>query len=415
MASISNTINLRKTSEFPFYSDNQVIPHIYGVCRITPIPYLNKPNFYIIADHAIAGIKNVWVDNKRYKNFFLHNTSDILGKPISLLELDKPADNVVVEIDGKQDTSNGQIIQNPIDVIQDILKVAGISITPSRFVNLKSLTNDIIIHYVLDDNQSTIRSIISNIAKSCGFAFSLGLQDIGSLYPTSNLTATKTLTSNRIQNLQATIEAGEIYNRIVFEYNQDYATNKPQDTITLKTGAGDKTLTYSAPEITSNASAVSIATRVLEYYSRYRWNINFDTDDIASVPTDTIEIQHPKLSRTKSFQAFVKNAQTDLISRMNRITAEIVLNETPVIVLAGQSKLYVAEESAISYSYENGVLSIIVKDESGKPIKNAEVIILGKTSKCDSSGIAKFTLESGTYTVKIQASGYTTRTEEITF
>lgn len=412
--SLAQSINLRKTTEYPFYSEARVIPHLYGNLKVNAFQYQANSKMFLIASHPIQTVLNVWVDGKLYKNWQLHNTADSLNKSVSLLELDKPANSVVVELKGKMKTS-GELIENPIDVLSDILSLAGISITPSRFSSLRSLCSDISIHYVLQDDKSTIRSIIENISKSIGIAFSTGLMGLGCLYPSNYTTAYKTLTSNRIKNLQATIN-DEYYNKIIFDYNADYASNNSQNSITLKATSdeAERTLNFSAPEIVSNNSAMSVATRLLQYHARRKYSVTFETDDTNILPTDIISISHPLFSSTKSYIAFVKNAQTDLLSRTNRITAEIVLEEPPTIKLLGQSKVYVGTASEISYTYENGILSISVFSIEKKPLKNAIVEINKKEVKTDANGIAKFTLPNGTYSVKISASGYNTQISEIT-
>lgn len=299
--SLSQNINLRKTTEYPFYSESRVIPTLYGHLKVNAFQYQNNSKFFLLASHPVQTVLNVWVEGKLYKGWQLHNTSDSLYKSVAILELDKPASNVVVELKGKQ-KENGELIENPIDVIEDILKLANISIVSSRFSTLRALCSDLKIHYVLQDDKSTVRAIIENISKSIGIAFSTGLMSLGCLYPANYTTATKTLTSNRIQNLQATINDSDYYNKLIFEYNQDFANNNAQNSITLITGDGDKAITVSAPEITSNASALSVATRLLQYYARRKYSVTFDTDDISIAPSDIISLQHPLFLRLNHFK-----------------------------------------------------------------------------------------------------------------
>lgn len=413
--SLANSINLRKTTEYPFYSEARVIPHLYGNLKVNAFQYQANSKMFLIASHPIQQVLNVWVEGKLYKNWQLHNTADSLNKSVALLELDKPASNVVVELKGKMKAS-GELIENPIDVIEDILKLAGINLVSSRFSSLRSLCSDISIHYVLQDDKATVRAIIESISKSIGIAFSSGLMSLGCLYPSNYTTSYKTLTSNRIKNLQATINDVDYYNKLIFDYNSDYSSNNSQNSITLKATSdeAERTLNFSAPEIVSNNSAMSVATRILQYHARRKYSVTFETDDTNILPTDIISISHPLFSATKSYIAFVKNAQTDLLSRTNRITAEIVLEDAPTIKLLGQSKVYVGTASEISYTYQNGILEISVFSIEKKPLKNAVVEILKKEVKTDANGIAKFTLPSGTYNVKISATGYNTQISEIT-
>lgn len=428
MRSLSDPLPLRSTTGFPAYNTVQPLPHVYGVCRLSPIPYSADNRFHFIADHPILSVDAVTVDGKPIKAFQLHNTADAFGHPIALLELQDSAESssIAVDVRGKL-TSTGVVITNPADLVYDLLSdVAGIEVDYSRLLEFRAQTVGIELGGVIADGSASIRSIISDILVSIGAVWTLGMAQIAALYPRFQRPAGTPITavpSLLVSDLSSSIRADSIYTVLRYEFDQDYASGKPRASLTLQSETaqqyGEIVKTVRAPMLRNLASALSVATRLLQYGSgpvyRAQTTLAWDWEDEEIGPMDWITTEHHNLPASATGEYFVTDSSSSIGGESYELAMESITRNPPKVELIGQSNLFEFVKSDLQYEYVDGVLTITVLNmDTSKPLKNASVTILGQEKFSDEKGIVKFKLDHGTYSIRIAAPGFASFTSEVT-
>lgn len=428
MRSLSDPLLLRSTTGFPAYNTVQPLPHVYGVCRIAPIPYSADNRFHFLADHPILSVDAVAVDGKPIKAYQLHNTADASGHPIALLELQDSAEAAAlwVDVHGKLNDA-GVVITNPAELVYDLLnQVAGISIERARLLEFHAQTANIELGGVIADASASIRSIITDILMAIGAVWTLGATPIATLYPLFARPAGVPLTVVppwQIADLSSSIRADSIYTVLRYDYEQDYASGKPRASLTLQSETvqqyGEIVKTVQAPLVRNLASALSIATRLLQYGSipvyRAQTTLAWDWSDEEIGPMDWIATAHHNLPTSAIGEYFVADSSSAIGGESYELTLESITRSPPSVELISQARLFEFIQSDLQYEYVDGVLTITVfNTETSKPLKNASVTILGQEKFSNEKGLVKFKLDHGSYSIRIAAPGFASFTSEIT-
>jgi len=427
MRSLSDPLPLRSTSGFPAYNTVQPLPHVYGVCRVAPIPYSADNRFHFIADHSILSVDAVAVDGKPIKAFQLHNTADATGHPIALLELQDSAESssIRADVNGKLNGS-GAVISNPAELVYDLLAVAGIEIERSRLLDFRAQTANIALGGVIADDSASLRSVLTDILVSIGAVWTLGAPQIATLYPLFARPAGTPITlvpSLHIADLSSSTRADALHTALRYEYAQDYAAGKPSAALTLQSETAQRygkiVKTVRAPMVRNLASALSIATRMLQYGSvpvyRAQATLACGWKDEEIGPMDWIAAAHHNLPVSVSGEYFVTDSSGAIGGDSYELSLESITRSPPAVELIGQSSLFEFVKSDLQYEYVDGVLTItVLNTETAATLKNASVTILGQEKFSDEKGIVKFRLDHGTYSIRIAAPGFASFTSELT-
>ncbi len=427
MRSLSDPLPLRSTAGFPAYNTVQPLPLVYGVCSVPAIPYSADNRIHFIADHSILSVDAVTVDGKPIKAYQLHNTADATGHPIALLELQDSAESSSIRADvhGKLSDS-GVVITNPAELVYDLLAVAGIEIERSRLLDFRSQTAGIELGGVIADDSASLRSILTEIMMSIGAVWTLGAPQVATLYPLFERPAGTPITlipSLHIADLSGSTRADAIYTVLRYEYAQDYAAGKPSAALTLQSETAQRygkiVKTVRAPMVRNLASALSIATRMLQYGSvpvyRAQSTLAWGWQDEEIGPMDWIATAHHNLPASASGAYFVADSSSAIGGDSYELSLESITRSPPAVELIGQSSLFEFVKSDLQYEYVDGVLTItVLNTETDAPLKNASVTILGQEKFSDEKGIVKFRLDHGTYSIRIAAPGFASFTSELT-
>lgn len=422
--SLTDSLPLNSTSSLASYNTVQPIPHVYGVCTVGVMPYAQDNRFHLIANHSIRSVDQVRIQDQPSKAYQLHNITDPSGLAIAVLELENSAESsdIAIDVHGKLNKA-GVVITNPAELIYDLIhNVAGIEVDYSRLLDFRSQTAHIELGGVIDDSTSTLRNLITQILTSIGAVWTLGSPSIATLYPLFDRPMGTPLTSiptRYIESLSSSLTLDSIFTVLKYEYDQDYYSNKPISTIELTSTTlqryGERVKTISAPLVRNANSALSIATRLLQYYSTPVFKALLELDwDQEIAPMDWIDMTHPNLPASRTGEYFVWDSSSSVGSTVYDLTIESMIQSPPNVELTGQSNLFEFTQSELSYVYEDGVLTLtVVNTETGTPLKNASVTILGQEKFSDEKGVVKFKLDHGTFTVKITAPGFSSFTSEI--
>lgn len=90
IAPLSDPLPLRLTTVWPDYETEAVIPWIFGRARVTPLRYDVSGRRFVLADHALAGVDSVTLDDAPIAGWSFANGADSTGHACAFLELAEP-------------------------------------------------------------------------------------------------------------------------------------------------------------------------------------------------------------------------------------------------------------------------------------------------------------------------------------
>ena len=250
----------------------------------------------------------------------------------------------------------------------------------------------------------------------------MGSPRIALLYPGSRTDGLLIDLPNQcIESLSSYIRSkNELATIIKYEFNQDFYSNKPKATLTLRSETwqkyGELTRTVYAPWVRSARAALSIAVRLAQYSSipiyKSQLTVNFDED---LSPMDWMTVTHPNLPKSVNGEYLVINSSSSVNSLSYDLLIESITQPPPNVELIAQSELFEYTRSQFTYEYNDGVLTLtIFNTESGQLVKKASVTLLNQEKFTNELGQVQFKVDHGTYPIKLSASGFNTVTSELT-
>ena len=190
---LTDKIPLRLSCVWGEYKTVKAIPHLYGNASVTPIPYGTDNKQFVIADHAIQSVLEVYVNDVRVNTYEFVNTSDNTGHSIALLtfvDQIETSDDVRVVCNGKIHPKTGGMLLNPAEILWDILaNISGLEITENDLADFRDSCYQLGIesHGGIISADVTIRSQIDEIMLSVGGVWSGGMEGIAKVYPFSEV------------------------------------------------------------------------------------------------------------------------------------------------------------------------------------------------------------------------------------
>jgi len=190
---LTDKIPLRLSCVWGEYKTVKAIPHLYGNTSVSPIPYGTTNKQFVIADHAIHSVQEVYVNDVRVNSYEFLNTSDNTGHAIALLsfvDTKETSDEIRVVCQGKIHPRTGGMLLNPAEILWDILaNISGLEITENDLAYFRDTCYQLGIesHGGLIDANKTIRSQIDEVMLSVGGIWSGGMKGIAKVYPFSEV------------------------------------------------------------------------------------------------------------------------------------------------------------------------------------------------------------------------------------
>lgn len=420
---LSDPVPLRTTAAWPAFAAPESLPVVYGRCTVPAVQFDRTRKFWLVADHAIAGVDAVYRDGQPEKTYAGHNTIDAVGHPVALVELAEPlvtTETLTATVRGKIHPMTGALLENPADVLVDILRGAGHAIADAAVADARAACADLAIAGRLTDGL-TIRAQLSELATSVGLLWSPVMPGLLQRWPLAARPAGAPiwarLEESEVADAQATAQQDALYTVLRVEYDWDWAQNRARRAITLRASSaavyGERATTLSAKWLTSTAAAVARGTAWLQAYARPRWTVSLTADLATPIPPGGwFAMEHPLLPVTGEFLAL--NAEWDWANQSQKLTAEVSAGQIPTVEARSIGGLFEQPESQLRVTYANGIATLIVVDPNGAPIRDAVVTFDSQTAKTDRTGTVKFRAERGVHRISVEAAGYAASTAEIT-
>lgn len=420
---LSDRVPLRSSAVWPKFAKAEALNVPYGRCRVPAIQYDQSRKFWHVGDCAIGGVEAVYRDGKPEKAFAWRNTTDYTGHPIALIELGSalPANaTLTAAIRGKINYNSGLLLENPADIVQDILRMAGYAVADAEMAEFRTACAMLTIAGLLSADL-TLRAQIAEIAESVGMLWSPTMPGIAQRWPVETrpegAPVYARLTECEQVDAQAAADAERLYTRLRVEYDWDWTTGSARRSVSLRSVSadvyGERESTLQAKWLTSTASAVARGSEWLKAYARPRWSISLATDLEPTIPPGGwFAVSHPLLPVTGELLAV--NAEWDWQNQRQRLTAEKSVGTVPDVAVIGYGGLFDEPQSGLRVTYANGVATIEISDPNGSPIRDAIVTVGSQKGKTDRSGMARIKVARGTYPVSVEAAGFAPITMEVT-
>ncbi len=420
---LSDPVPLRSTAVWPKFAKPEPLNVVYGRCTVPLIQADQTRKFWLIADHAIGGVDAVHRDGKPERAFAVHNTTDATGHPVALLELAAPlAANAALAatVRGKLHPVDGRSIDNPADVLADVLRMAGYPLEEGDIAEFRTECAGLRIAGMLSADL-TLRAQIAEIAESVGMLWSPSMPGIARRWPPDAGTAHEPLHARFEERALGEVDAqcrhDTLYTALKIEYDWDWSKNSARRSVALRADSadlyGERETALRAKWLTDTAQAVARATAWLEAYARPRWTLSMTADLEPRVPPGgRFAVIHSLLPAEGPLRAL--DAEWDFKGQTQRLTAECSVGPVPKIAVAGAGGLFEEPASGLRVTYANGVATLEISDPNDAPIRDAVVTFDAQKGRTDRTGMVRFKTARGSHQVTVAAAGFAPMTMEMT-
>lgn len=382
---LSELLPLRTTAILGDFAEAKVLPHRFGDLRRTRFPLIKlSPTNWFAADHAMR-ITNVYVDDEATVGYDVVLDGDDNGNAWTVVRLAAPAaPDVEVSASGvgRLNPRTGELLQNPAEIIEFILALAGRTET-FPLLRAECAAADIVLAGSLDRSQ-TIRAWVDEIAYSCG---AIWTPTDATLYPTANVRGQITsLDRYAARDVQVTSTLPDTADVLHVSYDVNDATERPQQFIELTASPqrfGGIAVEVELRWLRSSANAETIGRRMLARMAGIRYSITFTTDQVAMRPCRWTRLEsHPQWPIAGADPTpMVLSVDVDTLAKRSTVTAEYVASAPAITVTAHSVALPTTVTAAVAVALANGVATFTISDDAGKPIRDARCTFDGGAAK----------------------------------
>lgn len=392
---------LRTSDVLGDFAENFILPHRYGNLTETAF-VLGKltDTLYVVADHPMQDITAVYETGQKLTAWKWYNGADKTGKTICFVELGQPANatNAIISASGrgKMSSVTGQLIENPADIITDIVGLNGRLLEFPLFKQacarkgLKfagSLTEI-----------KGLRLYVKQILGSFGalwVADNIIFQNDPSVYTT------------RVYNYSLPTYVAKLEDRsgnVKVAYRHNEVTNKYGAFLSV----GALNSPYKAEKI-YYCKWLRDARLALEYATELaKVNAGIFYEVSCTVGAQVHSGQW--ISLANSFiEGDILITEARLEAAGTSIRGLLVKSRwTNTVLLSYSSEIPERQKEGIELDFANGILTITIYEEDNKPLVGAFVSLdKGTPRKTDTDGKVKFTTTAGGHVLDIAAIGFT--------
>ncbi len=404
---LSDPLPLRRSSLYAAYVVERVLPWVYGRVSLAPVPLDGAGTRYLIADHPIGGVVAVTVGGVATAGWELLQTTDETGHAIALLRLSTgTSEAVAVTVLGRRHAATGALLEQPADILEDLLTQCGWSLAEADLDALREAWPTVALAGVIDEPM-TLRAAIATVIETLGADWSAS--PLRAWDPADGSTPRATLSARALDGVEAQSTHEDLVTRLTVRYGHDWAAGAARAALRLE--APDAVADYGAleavldlPWVRTARDALAIGTTHLARRARPRWTLSGQVACGSGWrPGDLLDLQHPWLPAGPA-----RVSRVSRTTQADGLTLTRAAGETPRIVLIGRGALVAADTTGpVSLVYRDGIATFTILDEQGNPLVGARVTLDGtETRTTDPNGQVQFTTTRGEHTLLIEAHGY---------
>lgn len=364
------------TTVFDQFRNAEYIPTIYGSAVIKPIQIDRAGKRFVVASHPCQAVVGV-IRNEKLAQGFTWKIED----GFTILELASPL--ALTETLWAQVI--GYAITNPAHIITHITGMTGLESFARDCTN-----NGLEFGGALTEPEK-YKSIVDSIAGDCvAWWAAPNAPQLIWVEPNEDAVIRHTTI------LTDRIESDKVYGILEYNYNMNHANGTSMSLVKLKSKADytAPTESYTARWVKTQALALKLARKRLEYTASIRKTTSLDTPNTARLGQSALG--GIVISATRA------NATTAL-----SIETAITAPKVAITSITASSAFNVAQTS-IGIQFENGILTLTILDDDDNPVKGAEVSLDSRfTQTTDGFGIVRFAgITEGEHSVVILAEGF---------
>lgn len=425
MTPYSSPLPLRDSTVWTGYGSAVPIPHRYGVCGGAALQYDSLRRVFVWADHASEGVDAVLVGGQPAHGWSWANATDTTGHPVTLVSFDSAQDagaEVIVRGRGKLHPRTGARIENPADVVWDVLaNIAGNPVDESDLGDFRAAcaVAGLLAGGSIETADPVI-AVVRGICASLGATFAPDDRALCRLWPGGALGAPRaTLAPGLGIGLSATATVDDLVNDLTIRYG--FEAGEPAGTIRLTAPDsiarfGAHASAIDAPWVNSSRVAYQIGTRMLQASARAQWDVEAtDVDGVVGMG-DAVTLDHPLLPVGGDY--LVIGRTLDLGAGSSAVQIRVPVGAAPTVVLAGQSYLFAPQQYAnVSVQTQGSDRVLTLTNDDGSPIAGAAVTLDGGLTRyTDGAGRVSFpasAMPPGEHTLVIQTADGRTLTTTV--
>ena len=265
---LADSLGLRHTTVWPGYTEDAILPRVYGRTRVPARQYAENGKVFVLADHAVAGVDAVYEDGAAIAGWRHDNGADLTGHAVAFLTLDTaPSGTVSADVRGL-DGAPAAILNDlyPRDDLTDLTvwgAQQGLELGGALMTDL------------------TVRAAVQLVVEQFGGAWSAGMPGFAGPFPPDDTDPTWGAFSALDRgDLRASCTVTELINRLTVRYAWDYAADRPRQSMVVEAASsiarfGAREQTLDLPWITTARAALAVATRRLHWWARPVWTLQF--------------------------------------------------------------------------------------------------------------------------------------------
>lgn len=342
----SEPLPLRLTTAWGGYRKAEVIPERYGVTGGSALQYDQQRTIFVWANHAVLAIDSVTIlgiDPGGWQP--LLGFVDVAGHPVSGVQFGAPVSegsDVVIRGRGKLHPETGALMDNPADVLYDVLvTIGGGTLQQTRLDAFRAecASRSLRVGSSLTQADSA-QTVARAIAESLGASYSADARLAAFLNP-GGVAQPARVSAADSAGLQLEAEVADLVNDLTVEF--DFQDGEPRQTIRLRAPAsvaryGSRPKTLSARWITDARVALDVGTRLLQHGARPRWGVTASALKATPRVGDHVSLVSALLEPAGTYP--ILSRALDFAAGTSAITFDVPTGDTPAVELVSQASAY---------------------------------------------------------------------------
>lgn len=409
---LTETLPLRLTTQLGAFAAEQVLPQRYGDLTRTRFRLIRMTaTKFFAADHPMP-ITRAFVGDLETKAFESRTETSGQGDSYAVVEFAAPVPlgtECSASGVGKRNEVTGALIDNPADILADLLALAGRDDQWWWQLRAECSAAGIVLAHSFT-SQTTIQDALDVIATSAGAIWCPGM---ARLYPAAFDGFKIDLDRDSAHGLGVTASLTDTADVLRVRFDYDEVEDRNQSFIQLDASPkrfGGVVVDVELPAVRAAAVAESIGRRLMGWYAGERYTVTFGTarTEFARPGTWARLTSHPAWPFAADPYVMLLRADLDDDRRFASLTGEVVVS-TPTVTLTRHS---VGSNSigsgAVEVDVRNGVATFTVFDDAGKPFPGVYASLDGAApKKTNAQGQVAFTLaQRGQHTLDLSADGF---------
>lgn len=392
------TLPLRTTRMLGDYAEDVALPEGYGDFRTAPIPLIRLSSTrYFGLDHLWEPAE-VFVDQQKTLAWEAVTAHDDV-RTWTEIRFEAPIPEIAkvsAAGRGKRNPTTGELYENPADVLERIMQIAG---RDDDYSSLRAECSrlDLRIAGRIAGTRS-IADHIDEVMQSVGAIWTPGM---ARLYPSASAPdLILDLDKSEVEDLTVEATVADTADVVRVAYDRSDATGKPLHYIELTAspqlyGGVSKEVSY--PWLRSPANAEAVGRPIAQRLAGERYDVGFDSRRRDLRPGMWIRlVAHPEWQLPGDDPVIIiLRVEIDPSSDTIHVAGETILGDLPTITITAHSiALPATVEAGLDVSVRDGVATFTATDEDGRPLPGALVSLDGGDARTtDAQGKVSFPLK----------------------